>query len=55
MAQLTEDYRDDLVVILAGYPTDMRTLLSRNPGLKSRFATSIAVQNAAMGSEPLFS
>ena len=27
----TEDYRDDLVVILAGYPDDMNTLLSRNP------------------------
>ena len=41
LMKATEDYRDDLVVILAGYPADMLKLLSRNPGLKSRFATTI--------------
>jgi len=41
LMKATEDYRDDLVVILAGYPADMQKLLSRNPGLKSRFATTI--------------
>jgi len=41
LMKLTEDYRDDLVVILAGYPADMRQLLARNPGLKSRFPSEI--------------
>ena len=45
----TEDYRDDLVVILAGYPADMNTLLSRNPGLKSRFATTIEFEDYSAG------
>merc|ERR1719261_315658 len=41
LMKLTEDYRDDLVVILAGYPADMQQLLARNPGLKSRFPQEI--------------
>mmetsp|Transcript_30646 Transcript_30646/g.71996 ORF Transcript_30646/g.71996 Transcript_30646/m.71996 type:complete len:130 (+) Transcript_30646:57-446(+) len=31
-----EDSRDELVVILAGYPAEMDALIARNPGLKSR-------------------
>ncbi len=32
-----EDHRDDLVIIVAGYPALMRGFIASNPGLESRF------------------
>lgn len=38
IVQEMENRRDSVVVILAGYPEEMETFLSRNPGLRSRIS-----------------
>lgn len=44
-----EDDRDDLIVILAGYPDEMDQLLDMNPGLRSRIGLAIDFPDYADG------
>ncbi len=38
MLKRMEDYREKLVIIVAGYPDEMKRFINSNPGLKSRFS-----------------
>lgn len=41
LVKLIEDHRDEIVVILTGYPVEMGELVESNPGFRSRFPRTI--------------
>ncbi len=41
LVKMMEDHREDVVVIVAGYPEEMADFIASNPGLESRFPRTI--------------
>lgn len=45
LLKMMEDHRDELIVIFAGYPEEIKLLLDSNPGLRSRFRHNLTFED----------
>ena len=42
LVKFMEDHRDDVAIVVAGYPNEMQDFIDTNPGLRSRFTRTLA-------------